>query len=74
MIVLGIIALVLGFLLGIQILWLIGIILVVIGLVLLLAGYAGHSIGPRRHYWLCTTPRSSTACGCRSPRSRSRPG
>ena len=49
MIILGVICLV-GFLLAVPILWTIGIILVVIGLVLALLGMAGHAVGGR-HYW-----------------------
>ena len=49
MIILGIVCLVLGFLLGIPILWTLGIILAVIGLVLLLVG-GHHPVGGRR-YW-----------------------
>jgi membrane-bound ClpP family serine protease len=52
MILLGVILLILGFLTGIAILWTLGIIVLVIGLILMLAGVAGHAIGPRRHYWL----------------------
>ena len=51
MIILGIILLVAGFLFKISILWTIGIILVVVGLVLMLMGRAGHAIGGRRHYY-----------------------
>jgi len=51
MIVTGLILLILGYFLGISILYTIGSILVVIGLVLWIAGAAGHSIGPRAHYW-----------------------
>jgi hypothetical protein len=51
MLVLGIILLILGWLLSIQILWTIGIILIVVGAVLYLLGAVGRSIGPRRHYW-----------------------
>jgi Family of unknown function (DUF6131) len=51
MIILGIILLVAGFLFNISILWTIGIILVVVGLVLMLMGRAGHAIGGRRHYY-----------------------
>jgi hypothetical protein len=51
MIVLGVILLVVGYLLGIPILWTLGIILVVIGLILMLLGMAGHAIGGRRHYY-----------------------
>ena len=51
MIVIGIILLLLGFLLSIPILWTLGIIVLVIGLVPLLLGSIGHAVGPRRHYW-----------------------
>jgi hypothetical protein len=51
MIVLGIILLVLGWLLGVGILWTLGIILIVIGIILYVLGAMGRSIGPRRHYW-----------------------
>lgn len=50
MLIIGIICLILGFVLGIQILWIIGIILAVIGGVLLIAGATGRAIGGRR-YW-----------------------
>ena len=51
MIILGVICLILGLLLGVPILWTIGVILVVIGLVLALLGMAGHAIGGRAHYY-----------------------
>jgi hypothetical protein len=51
MIVLGVILLLLGHFLGIHILWILGIALLVIGVVLFVLGYAGHSVGPRRHYF-----------------------
>jgi hypothetical protein len=50
-IVLGIILLIVGYLLGISILWTLGIILVVVGVILVLLGSVGHPIGGRRHYW-----------------------
>ncbi|MFJ6793518.1 DUF6131 family protein [Streptomyces sp. NPDC091268] len=51
MIALGIVLLIIGWLLGISILWTIGIILLVIGAVLWLLGSVGHAVGGRRHYW-----------------------
>ncbi|MGW3247754.1 DUF6131 family protein [Streptomyces sp. NPDC001070] len=51
MVILGIILLIIGFLAGFSILWTIGIILVVIGLVLWVLGAVGHGVGGRRHYW-----------------------
>jgi Family of unknown function (DUF6131) len=50
-IILGILLLIIGFVTGIAILWTIGIVVVVIGLVLLLLGMAGHAVGGRRHYF-----------------------
>jgi len=52
MIILGIVLLVLGFLLGISILWTLGIICLVVGLILLLVGSIGHPVAGRRWYWL----------------------
>jgi uncharacterized membrane protein HdeD (DUF308 family) len=51
MIVLGIVLLVVGFLLGIHILWTLGIILIVVGVVLVLLGSVGRPVMGRRHYW-----------------------
>lgn len=51
MIVLGIILLVVGFLLGIGILWTLGIILVVVGVILELLGAIGRPLMGRRHYY-----------------------
>ncbi|MFD6888143.1 MULTISPECIES: DUF6131 family protein [unclassified Streptomyces] len=51
MIVLGIILLVVGYVAGISILWTIGIILVVVGVILWILGSVGHKVGGRRHYW-----------------------
>jgi len=51
MIILGVILLAAGFLLSIPILWTIGIIVLVIGLVLIIAGSTGHAVAGRRHYF-----------------------
>ena len=51
MITLGIILLIIGFVVGIPILWTLGVILLVIGLVLAVLGMAGHAVGGRRHYY-----------------------
>lgn len=51
MIILGIVLLIIGFLAKIAILWTLGIIAIVIGLVLAIAGGLGHAIGGRRHYY-----------------------
>ena len=50
MIVVGIILLILGFVLGVPILWTLGIILVIVGVILLILGQLGREIGGRR-YW-----------------------
>ncbi|AHH98047.1 hypothetical protein GCM10010174_05420 [Kutzneria viridogrisea] len=51
MITLGVILLIAGFLLQIPVLWSIGIVLVVAGLVLALLGNAGRRIGGRAHWF-----------------------
>ena len=51
MITLGIILLIIGFIAKIAILWSIGIILVVVGLILVLLSSLGHAVGGRRHYY-----------------------
>lgn len=52
MMILGLVLLVLGWLTGIGILIILGILLLVVGLILLAVGSFGPGIGPRRHYWL----------------------
>ena len=51
MIVVGVILLLLGLLLNVPILWVIGVVLVVVGAILWIAGSAGHAVGGRRHYY-----------------------
>ena len=51
MIVLGLILLLIGLITGVGILWTIGLVLAVVGLVLMLLGRSGRSIGGRAHYW-----------------------
>ena len=51
MIVLGIILLIIGFVAKIAIIWTIGIVVVVIGAILALFGFAGREIGGRRHWY-----------------------
>ena len=51
MIILGIVLLIIGFLTGIAIVWSIGAIVLVIGLVLWLLGALGHAIGGRKHHY-----------------------
>jgi uncharacterized membrane protein HdeD (DUF308 family) len=50
-IILGIVLLVIGFIFKVAILWTIGIIVLVIGAALAIAGALGRSIGGRRHYY-----------------------
>ena len=50
MILLGIILLIAGFVFKISVLWTIGVILVVIGVVLMLMGRMGHAVGGRDNY------------------------
>lgn len=51
MIFLGLILLIIGFVTGIAILWTIGVLVFVVGLVLWLLGAMGHAVGGRRHYY-----------------------
>ncbi|HEX4221059.1 MAG TPA: hypothetical protein VHZ97_01715 [Pseudonocardiaceae bacterium] len=51
MIVLGVILLIVGFLLGIPILWTIGIVLAVVGAALAIVGGTGRRIGGRAHWY-----------------------
>jgi hypothetical protein len=51
MIILGIILLIIGFVAAIPILWTIGIVLVLIGLVLVVLSAMGRAVGGRRHYY-----------------------
>ena len=51
MLTIGIVMLLLGFLLGIPILWTLGTVLTVVGAVLMLLGTLNRQVGPRRHYW-----------------------
>lgn len=51
MIILGVVLLVLGYVLGISILYTLGAILLVIGVVLFLLGSTGRAVGGRNHYF-----------------------
>jgi hypothetical protein len=50
-IIFGLILLLIGFVTGIAIVWTIGMIVLLVGLVLWLLGAMGHAIGGRRHYY-----------------------
>jgi hypothetical protein len=51
MIVLGLLLLLIGFLAKIAIVWTLGVIVLIVGLILLLLGSTGRAVGGRRHYW-----------------------
>ena len=51
MIILGLLLLLLGVVLGVGILWTIGLILIVVGAVLWILGSMDRAVGPRSHYW-----------------------
>ncbi len=51
MVTLGVVLLIIGFLLGVPILWTIGMILLIIGVVLWALGSAGRAVGGRKHYY-----------------------
>jgi hypothetical protein len=51
MIILGLILLIVGFVVKIAILWTIGIVVLVLGLIAALLGATGRAVGGRRHYW-----------------------
>jgi Family of unknown function (DUF6131) len=50
-IILGLILLLLGLLLNVGILWTIGLVLIVVGVVLWLLGTTGRAVGGRPHYF-----------------------
>jgi Family of unknown function (DUF6131) len=47
----GVVLLLLGFILGVPILWTLGIVVLLVGAVLLLLGSTGRQVGGRRHYY-----------------------
>jgi hypothetical protein len=51
MIILGLILLLIGFVAAIPVLWTIGVIVLVAGLILALLGATGRAVGGRRHYY-----------------------
>jgi hypothetical protein len=50
-IIFGLILLLIGFVTGIAILWTIGVIVLIVGLVLWILGATGRAVGGRRHYY-----------------------
>jgi hypothetical protein len=51
MIIFGLVLLIIGFVAHIPIVWSIGVIVLVVGLILTLLGALGHAVGGRRHYY-----------------------
>jgi hypothetical protein len=51
MVLFGIVLMIIGLLLGVPVLWSLGVIVLIIGLVLWLLGTLGHAVGGRRHYY-----------------------
>lgn len=51
MIVLGVVLLIIGFVAKIPILWTLGIVVLVIGAILAIAGGLGREVGGRRHWY-----------------------
>ena len=51
MIIFGLLLLLIGFFAHIAILWTIGVIVLIIGVVLWILGSMGHAVGGRRHYY-----------------------
>jgi membrane-bound ClpP family serine protease len=49
MIILGVVLMLIGFIAKIPILWSVGIVIAVVGVILMLLGMAGREIGGRRH-------------------------
>jgi len=51
LIILGVVLMLIGFIAKIPILWSVGIVIAVVGVILMLLGMAGREIGGRRHYY-----------------------
>jgi hypothetical protein len=51
MVLFGIVLMIIGLLLGVPVLWSLGVIVLIVGLVLWLLGALGHAVGGRRHYY-----------------------
>jgi Family of unknown function (DUF6131) len=51
MILLGVVLLLIGLIAGIGILWVVGVVLVLVGLALAVLGAMGRAVGGRRHYY-----------------------
>lgn len=51
MIVLGVVLLIIGFVAAVHIIWILGILALVVGAVLAIAGFTNHEIAGRRHWY-----------------------
>jgi hypothetical protein len=51
LIILGVVLMLIGFIAKIPILWSVGIVIAVVGVILMLLGMAGREIGGRKHYY-----------------------
>lgn len=51
MIVLGVVLLLIGFIAGLSILWVLGLIVLLVGAVLALTGHRGHQLAGRSHWY-----------------------
>jgi len=51
MVVFGLVLLIIGFVAKIPVVWSIGVIVLVVGLIFMLLGALGHAVGGRRHYY-----------------------
>jgi hypothetical protein len=51
MILFGIVVMIVGLLVSVPVLWSLGVIVLIIGLVLWLLGALGHAVGGHRHYY-----------------------
>ncbi|MCW2596813.1 MAG: putative rane protein [Jatrophihabitans sp.] len=51
MIVLGVVLLIIGFVAGVNIIWTLGIIAIVVGAILAIVGMGGREIAGRRHWY-----------------------
>ena len=47
----GVVLIILGFIVGIPLLYSLGVILTIVGAALYVFGAVGRQVGPRRHYW-----------------------
>jgi hypothetical protein len=50
-VILGVILAIVGFVFGVGILWIIGIVAIIAGLCFMVAGRTGHAVGGRPHWW-----------------------